>query len=239
MHKPTLLYLHNGSKPAGAADLPARFRDSGLQVDYFWAKNDEFPTAISHYQGVFISGSPHGAYDDVPFIQRQHALIQEIAALGTPTLGVCFGSQILASALCGRDQVFRRATCEVGFKWLDLTAAAQTDPLTHQLDGRLYNFVWHNDEVKATHPDMTILASTADCPNQIWRYRDLPIWGIQGHPEVTKAEAVRWFAADRAYFEKDGADVAALQAAATEQTEAKTMLHNFMAICLAHRPVAP
>ena len=120
MSQPTLLYLHNGSKPAGPANLPDRLRAQGLSVDYYWAKNDEFPTDISPYQGVFISGSPHGAYDDVPFIHQEHELIQMIAARGIPMLGVCFGSQILASALCGRDQVFRRDSCEVGFKWLEL-----------------------------------------------------------------------------------------------------------------------
>ena len=239
MSQPTLLFLHNGSQPAGPADLPTRFGAAGLEVDYFWASQGEFPDQIDTYQGAFLSGSPRSAYDDLPWIHREHELIQALADRGIPILGVCFGSQILASALCGRDQVFRRSTCEVGFKWLTLTPVAQTDPLTTNIEGQLYNFVWHNDEVHADHPDMTILAHSDDCPNQIWRFRDLHIWGIQGHPEITEAKALRWFNEDRAYFEKDGADVAAMAAAATEQAEAKRMLTNFVALCLADRPVTP
>ena len=85
---------------------------------------------------------------------------------------------------------------------------------------------------------MTILARSDVCPNQIWRFRDRPVWGIQGHPEVTRTEAIAWFEADRAYFEKDGADVAALQAAASEQSAAKTMLTAFINLCLQATPIS-
>ena len=88
-------------------------------------------------------------------------------------------------------------------------------------------FVWHNDEVRADHPDMTIIADSDDCPNQIWRFRDAPIWGIQGHPEITAAQALVWFEENRTRMEKDGADVDALKASADEAADAKTMLTRF------------
>ena len=93
-------------------------------------------------------------------------------------------------------------------------------------------FVWHNDEVRADHPDMRILARTHDCPNQIWRFRDQPIWGIQGHPEVDRAQALRWFEMARPRLEADGAIIAELAAAADDAAEAKTMLHEFARLCL-------
>ncbi|MCH8271467.1 MAG: gamma-glutamyl-gamma-aminobutyrate hydrolase family protein, partial [Planctomycetes bacterium] len=112
-------------------------------------------------------------------------LIERAAETGIPMLGICFGHQILASALCGRDQVFRRQTCEVGYRWLDVEPGAVDDSVARDLVPRVYMFVWHNDEVRAEHPDINVLATSPDCPNHIWRFRDLPIWGIQGHPEVT------------------------------------------------------
>ena len=237
MNSPKLLYLHNGSQPTGASALPERFTEMGLTVDYFWTQGGEFPADLAGYAGIFLSGSPHGAYDDIPYIHQEHELIQAAAQRDIPMLGVCFGSQILASALCGRDQVFRRTSCEVGFKWLPLTEAGRQDPLTAGLGDAIHMFVWHNDEVRADHPTMRILAVSDDCPNQIWRWGDRPVWGIQGHPEPTQAEARRWFEADRAYFEKDGADIAALQAAATEQPEGKIILSRFAAFCLAREPM--
>lgn len=222
-----LLYLGNGRKFQSLAKLDDRFETWGLKVDRYWAYDSQFPGSLKGYDGIFLSGSPHGAYEDIPFILREHDLIREAADLAIPMLGICFGSQILASALCGRDQVFRRSTCEIGYKSLPLTTAAGTDKLSQDLTEEVRMFVWHNDEVRADHPDMTILAHSDDCPNQIWRYRDADIWGIQGHPEITRAQAPIWFEENRARMEADGADIEILKAQADEAAEAKTMLTRF------------
>lgn len=233
-----LLYLQNGSKRATVSRLEERFAENGFAVDFVWAYGGEQPGALGGYDAVFVSGSPHGAYEDIPWIHRQHELLREVAARKLPTLGLCFGSQILGSALCGRDQVFRRATCEVGYMPLDLTPEAARDPLTSDLGRQVDMFVWHNDEVRAAHRDMRILAHSPDCPNHIWRYRDLPIWGIQGHPEVDAAQARAWFEDSRKRLEADGADVDALKTQAHDAADAKTMLRNFIAVATA-RPRGP
>jgi GMP synthase (glutamine-hydrolysing) len=222
-----LLYLANGPQQQSVARLDDRFQACGLTPSKFWAYNGDFPASLDGYQGIFLSGSPHGAYEDIPFIHREHELIRDAAERGIPMLGICFGSQILASALCGRDQVFRRAFCEIGYKDLPLTAEARNDPIAGDLGERVHMFVWHNDEVRANHSDMTILASSDLCPNQIWRWRDAPAWGIQGHPEITRDQARVWFEENRARMEADGADVDALKASADEAADAKSMLSRF------------
>lgn len=223
-----LLYLGNGPKLQSVAKLDDRFQSWGLEVDRFWAYSGEFPESLDPYDGIFISGSPHGAYEDIPFIHREHDLLRAAAEQEIPMLGICFGSQILASALCGRDQVFRRDDCEIGYKDLPLSADGQKDSVTGGLGESVHMFVWHNDEVRAEHPDMTVLARSDLCPNQIWRWRDQPIWGIQGHPEITKAQAPIWFEENRARMEKDGAVVDDLKSSADEAEHAKTMLTRFV-----------
>jgi GMP synthase - Glutamine amidotransferase domain len=225
-----LLYLANGPRMQSVARLDDRFEAQGLAVERRWAWDGDFPDSLAGYDGIFLSGSPHGAYEDVAFIHREHALIRDAAALDIPMLGICFGSQILASALCGRDQVFRRSFCEIGYKDLSVTPAAAADALAGGLGASVHMFVWHNDEVRADHPDMTILASSDLCPNQIWRFRDRPFWGIQGHPEITRDQAPVWFEENRARMTADGADVEALKAAADEAAEAKVMLARFVAV---------
>ena len=222
-----LLYLGNGTKLQSVAMVDDRFESWGLTVDRYWAYSGEFPNNLDSYDGIFLSGSPHGAYEDIPFIHREHSLIQDAATRGIPMLGVCFGSQILASALCGRDQVFRRQDCEIGYKDLPVTNAARDDAIAGGLSEQVHMFVWHNDEVRGDHSDMTILAHSDICPNHIWRYRDTPVWGIQGHPEITAAQAPVWFNQNRERMQKDGADVDALISTADEAAEAKTMLTRF------------
>jgi GMP synthase (glutamine-hydrolysing) len=222
-----LLYLGNGRKLQSVAKLDDRFAGWGLAVERYWAWNNEFPDSLDRYDGIFLSGSPHAAYDDVPFIQKEHDLIRDAAERRIPMLGICFGSQILASALCGKDQVFRRPWCEIGYKDLDVTPAAASDPLTQDWGSTVHMFVWHNDEVRHDHPDMIVLASSDVCPNQVWRHRDVPAWGIQGHPEVTRAQASIWFEENRERMAKDGGDVDDLIASAHEAMEAKTALTRF------------
>lgn len=222
-----LLYLGNGRKLQSVAKLDDRFEGWGLKVDRYWAHNGEFPASLDGYDGIFLSGSPHGAYEDVPFIHREHDLIRQAADLQIPMLGICFGSQILASALCGKDQVFRRSYCEIGYKDLPVSAAAATDPLAQDWGESVRMFVWHNDEVRAGHPDMVILASSDDCPNQVWRHRTAPAWGIQGHPEITRAQAPVWFEENRERMTLDGGDVDAFIAGADEALDAKIMLTRF------------
>jgi GMP synthase-like glutamine amidotransferase len=227
-----LLFLQNGTRRQTVARLEDRFAGWGLDIDYRWAYQGEFPDDLGAYAGIFLSGSPHGAYEDIPFIRREHDLIREAGQRDIPMLGICFGSQILGSALCGRDQVFRRPFCEVGYKWLDASAEAAGDAIADEIGPRVLMFVWHNDEVRADHPDMTILASTDLCPNQIWRFRDKPVWGIQGHPEITRDQAQIWFEENRATLARDGADVEELKRAADEALPAKTMLRKFAEHCL-------
>lgn len=225
-----LLYLANGATATPSAQLDRRLGSWGLEVEVVWAPGGDLPRRLDGYCGILLSGSPHGANDDVPFIRREQELIRDAAAQGLPMLGLCFGSQILAAALCGSDQVFRRSSCEVGFKDLPVTLRAASDPLMHGLGPALRMFVWHNDEVRADHPDISILAQSDDCPNQIWRYRDAPIWGIQGHPELTADLAADWFAQHGDRLRGDGADPDALAAAAGGAEAAHTPLMRFAAL---------
>ena len=225
-----LLYLCNSPRLQSVARLDERFENWGLDVEQRWAYGGDFPDSPAGYDGVFLSGSPHGAYEDIDFIHREHDLIVEAEDLGIPMLGVCFGSQILASALCGRDQVFRRDRCEIGYKDLPVTEEAATDPICFELGRAVHMFVWHNDEVRSDHADMTILAYSDACPNQVWRYRSQPVWGIQGHPEITRDQAPVWFEENRDRIQNDGADVDQLKLQAHPALSAKTMLTRFAAL---------
>jgi GMP synthase (glutamine-hydrolysing) len=46
----------------------------------------------------------------------------------------------------------------------------------------------HGDQVETLTGDFTAIASTATCPNAAVRHRNLPIYGLQFHPEVTHTE---------------------------------------------------
>jgi GMP synthase (glutamine-hydrolysing) len=226
-----ILVLQNAPEREPIASPVTPLEAAGAMVHRCWAYAGETPESIRAYDGICISGGPNSAYDEAAFIRLEHALIREAEGLGIPMLGICLGSQLLASELCGRDMVFRRSNCEVGYKTLAPEPPMHTDRLAATIAGPLRMFIWHNDEVRARHSDVTVIAGTSDCPNQIWRFRDHLIWGIQGHPEITRTEALPWFDHKRKALEADGVNVDALKADAEETPTANDLISNFAVLC--------
>jgi GMP synthase (glutamine-hydrolysing) len=105
---------------------------------------------------------------------------------GTPVLGVCLGSQLLARA-AGAD-VFRAREPEVGWLPVERTAAGTADPVTRALPERFDAFQWHH----FTHelPDGAV--ELARSPVCLQAYRLGSALGVQFHPEVRAAQVEAW-----------------------------------------------
>ena len=212
--------LNNWHKEQPRTRFEAALEKSGLPHIIYQTNQGEFPEP-GQVTGVFVGASVAGAYDAEPWIEGEHLVLKELAETGVPMLGLCFGSQILASALVGRDQVFKRATRETGFDEITLSPAGKTDALTQALPERLRTFMWHGDEVRADHPDILILADGKDCANHIWRWRHGMVWGLQPHPEMDQDQICRFIEKNRDWFEREGKDADAL----LKQPEPNDQLH--------------
>ena len=55
----------------------------------------------SQLEGIVITGSSAGVYDDLPWLDPLRSFIRAAYGKRTPMLGVCFGHQIIADALGG------------------------------------------------------------------------------------------------------------------------------------------
>ena len=230
-NKMKLLFLYNEMRFKTTNLLLDMFSTNGFDIEFFWTSKGEFPTNPEEYQAVYLSGSVADPGDPYPWIPRLEELLRDIRELGVPTLGSCFGSQILATALCGPDQVFRRSSCALGYSDISLKHSEPDDPLLKGLGNSVRMFVWHNIQVKSDHPDMGILGYNSECSNHIWRYKDLPIWGIQGHPELDPASAKVMFSSYHRFFEKEGVSVTDLTKTVEPNTEAVKLFKNFMDYC--------
>ena len=69
--------------------------------DVFSVKDGVFPSDISGWDGVMITGSPASVHDGADWIARLESLIRAFHHLGTPMFGACFGHQVIATALGG------------------------------------------------------------------------------------------------------------------------------------------
>jgi GMP synthase (glutamine-hydrolysing) len=107
---------------------------------------------------------------------------------GTPLLGVCLGSQLIARA-AGAD-VFRASEPEIGWLPVERTEDGDGDPVAATLPGRFDAFQWHH----YTHdlpPGAVELARSRVCTQA---FRLGQAWGIQFHPEVRQAQVESWLA---------------------------------------------
>ena len=226
-----MLYLNNMHDFQWPTKLNLFFEEHGFNVDVFWANQNQFPANLNNYDCLFLSGSINSPNDDLEWIHHEIALIQTAAQRNLPILGICFGSQVLAVALCGNQAVFRRKSCEIGYIDIHLNLTNKGDPLLRGLKNNIKMFVWHNDEVIAVHQDIVILGSSDECPNHIWGYQDKPIWGIQGHPELGREQVIEALHTYQDLFEQDGVDIHEQSKLIGSNEDSQLLIRNFTNYC--------
>ena len=124
---------------------------------------------------------------------------------GTPLLGVCLGSQLVARAAGAR--VYRASEPEVG--WLPVERTGAADPVLDSLPERFDAFQWHH----YTHDLPAGAVELARSPVCLQAYRLGSAVGVQFHPEVRAQQVEAWLGEDP----DDVADPAALRAETRER----------------------
>jgi GMP synthase-like glutamine amidotransferase len=121
---------------------------------------------------------------------EEEKLIHAAVSSKIPLLGSCFGHQLIAKAVFGREAVRVRKKAELGWKQIRVLAA---DPLWGGKGGTQSAFLFHYDEVAFVPPDKgTVLAESDECAVQSFRLNDAPIWGVQPHFEIGVTEGLRF-----------------------------------------------
>jgi GMP synthase-like glutamine amidotransferase len=141
-----------------------------------------FPAA-SAYDAVVFLGAVWSVHDraKIPWISDEIGYARSLISLGVPTLGICFGGQMLAAAVGGR--VERAPIPEVG--WLSVASDTSAEP--GLIDSGPW-LSWHFDRFTVP-PHVPVVARTALANQAFVSGRTL---GVQFHPEVTDAVLEAW-----------------------------------------------
>jgi len=134
------------------------------------------------YDGVVVTGSRSSVYSEEPWIEGLLDWVREAAEGGLPTLGVCFGHQVLAEALGG--EVADMGEYELGYR----TVRHRGGPLFSGVPEEFTVFTTHSDAVTDLPPGAELLAENE---YGIHGFRKDRSFGVQFHPEYDAETAAR------------------------------------------------
>jgi len=180
-----LLVVHHRNAAAGVFAEPAR----GHELVEWLPHEAPAPTLDGLDAAILFGAAAQVDQEDAhPWLRPEKEVVGGLLARGTPLLGVCFGSQLLAEL--ARAEVRLAAEPEIGWHEVELTAEGSADPLLGFLPSRFESLQWHHYEWLLP-PGAVALARSARCL-QAFRLEGRPVWGVQFHPEVTEADYGSW-----------------------------------------------
>ncbi|HEY8281459.1 MAG TPA: glutamine-hydrolyzing GMP synthase, partial [Leifsonia sp.] len=134
--------------------------------------------AAKRPSGIVLSGGPSSVYEE-----GAPQLDEAIFELGVPVLGICYGFQVMATALGGE-------VAHTGLREYGSTAVRIGDGTGGSnvlLDGQPEEqtaWMSHGDSVSRAPEGFEVLASTASTPVAAFANDERRLYGVQWHPEV-------------------------------------------------------
>lgn len=194
----------------GAAGYREPIEAAGYHIDRIDVGDPAFSTVdLCEPDLVIMMGGPMGVYEQErhPWIACQLRRLAHRLAANRPTLGVCFGAQMIAAALGAR--VYPGPAAEIGFHPVAVHAGAGDSPLRHIAGVPVLH--WHGDTF--TLPAGTELLASSDAyAHQAFR-RGANILALQFHAEMGEDERfAAWLEQSPEAVIAAGSDAASLRA---------------------------
>ena len=128
--------------------------------------------------------------DEYPWLKTQKQWIRDYVKLGKPIIGICLGSQMIASALGA--EVKKNPTPEIG--WTQLHAVADYPQHCFKFPAQFQAMEWHDDTFDVP-PTARLLVTGNTCQHQAYQLGS-NIIAMQFHPEMT-ADAMAMYLQDQ------------------------------------------
>jgi GMP synthase (glutamine-hydrolysing) len=198
-------------------DLAQPFFEAGLEIVQWHAAKTAAPVdSLDGFSGLVSLGAFAGVEDEAetPWMPFERKLIETALELEMPVLGLCFGSQLLASV--AGAEVGKSGRPEVGWYQVQMSQDAAADPRMSVLGPEPEVIQYHYDTFNwQTLPENLTILATANGMNQAFRVGK-NAWGTQFHIEMNLPTMLGWIASYPRAFEKAG-NVPAEQVEATRQ----------------------
>jgi len=232
-----LLIVKTGCTPAAISARRGDFEQwitTGLGLDdrhvlvVDVANNESLPLA-GLLSGVVITGAPAMVTERSDWMLRAEDFVKELINHRVPTLGICFGHQLIAQALGGVVGWHPRGR-EIGTTTISLSNAAQNDALFAGSNPTFPVHVTHMQSVLTPPPGAIVLASNDFESHHGLRFAE-KAWGLQFHPEFDEDIMAGYLHERRDDIRREGQDPDRLLAAVAPTPESTGLLRRFSALC--------
>jgi GMP synthase (glutamine-hydrolysing) len=182
--------------------------EAGILMDTWDVQNDSVGRPdlekLEQYSGVISLGAHAGVLEEEkhPWMSHERKIMQWALVSETPLLGLCFGSQLLASAAGGR--VYKAETGEFAWTKVDMLPEASNDPVIGALGDTADAFQFHYDSFDL--PENAVLLGESNGTIEAFRVGS-SAWATQFHPEVGLSQQLAWLSTYRGAFLREGIDI--------------------------------
>jgi GMP synthase (glutamine-hydrolysing) len=182
--------------------------EAGILMDTWDVQNDSVGRPdlekLEQYSGVISLGAHAGVLEEEkhPWMSHERKIMEWALETETPMLGLCFGSQLLASAAGGR--IYRAETGEFAWTKVNMLPEAAHDPVLGVLGQTADAFQFHYDSFDL--PKDAVLLGESDGTIEAFRVGS-SAWATQFHPEVGLSQQLAWLSTYRGAFLREGIDI--------------------------------
>ena len=160
-------------------------QDPSLTFASYDVYEGKFPADTKECDGWIVTGSLHSAYEKLPWMLSLEAFIREAISSGQPTIGICFGHQIMATAMGGVVEKAPSGKWGAAVHTYKIALDAKDRPAWMGEDAETISLqASHQDQVTVLPESGCLIAGNEFCPNGMIAYGKAGL-SLQLHPELS------------------------------------------------------
>lgn len=155
------------------------FADEDVRLVGIAVHRGDGPASLGDADVWVVTGSRHSVYDDLEWIATASDLMRELLRTEVPTVGVCFGHQLLGHVLGG--EVGPAGRWGVG---VQSYRTVRSLPWFPEADDGIALIASHQDQILDVPEEAAVWSTSQYCPAAGLVVGERA-WSVQGHPEFT------------------------------------------------------